>query len=504
MGIGEILTKEDEKKRKLGMENIYFVTSNQQKYEEVEKIFDYHDKVLKRYDMDIHELQTNDVEKLIKQKALSAYKEIRRPLIVEHTALYVKAFEELPGLQTSHFYAQLGCGGIVDYCKYKDEFKARAETVFCYCDGKRYVLGKGIAEGNIKEEITDAEKNKEGFAWDTIFKPNDHNNRGKTYDELKEEKVTCSMRTLAWRDLKKNLENTLSQENDGKSVDDEQENLTKLAKLLREKKVMLFVGAGISASVGLPTWNALIREMGEKDGFDAELFESHGDNMMLAEYVGLRDEEWTDQKNETLYEFLKEKMDINKNTKIKEELEKSELYEILANFHFPVIYTTNYDHLLEKYFDMSHYQYKKIVSIDDMEDNTNDKDVTRIMKFHGDIDKKDSIVLSESQYFERMDFKSFMDVLLQADIMKYHILFLGYSLSDINIKLLLYLARKRWEGSESKKEAFIFTATPNKIQKAVFKRNGIVTFSGSDADKKEGTLNFLRELKEKYEDIKND
>lgn len=200
------------------------------------------------------------------------------------------------------------------------------------------------------------------------------------------------MRTLAWRDLKKNLENALSQENEGKPVDDEQENLIKLA----------------------------------------ELFESHRDNMMLAEYVGLKDEE---QKNEKLYKFLKEKMDINKNAKIKEELEKSELYEILANFHFPVIYTTNYDQLLEK-------------------------------------------------YFERMDFKSFMDVLLQADIMKYHILFWGYSLSDINIKLLLYLARKRWEGSESKKEAFIFTATPNKIQKAVFKKNGIVTFSGSDADKK--------------------
>lgn len=104
------------------MENIYFVTSNQQKYEEMERIFDYPDKVLKKYDMDIRELQTDDVEKLIKQKALSAYKEIRRPLIVEHTALYVKAFEELPGLLTSHFYARLGCEGIVDYCNYKDEF----------------------------------------------------------------------------------------------------------------------------------------------------------------------------------------------------------------------------------------------------------------------------------------------------------------------------------------------------------------------------------------------
>lgn len=106
--------------------------------------------------------------------------------------------------------------------------------------------------------------------------------------------------------------------------------------------------------------------------------------------------------------------------------------------------------------------------------------------------KKKKLVLSESQYFARMDFESFMDRQLQRDMQRYHILFLGYSLSDINVKLLLYRARC---GQHCRQLTdYIYTATPNQIQREVFHKNGIVTFTGIDADKKEGTLQFLNAL----------
>lgn len=41
-----------------------------------------------------------------------------------------------------------------------------------------------------------------------------------------------------------------------------------------------------------------------------------------------------------------------------------------------------------------------------------------------------------------------------------------------------------------------FTATPNYVQKKVFKKNGIISLSGDIADKKEGTLDFLKRLRE--------
>ena len=76
-----------------------------------------------------------------------------------------------------------------------------------------------------------------------------------------------------------------------------------------------------------------------------------------------------------------------------------------------------------------------------------------------------------------------MDIQLQADLLKYHVLYLGYSLSDINVKRIFYLARKRWEQGQTTKASYIVTATPNLLQKEVFQCNDIITFSGRGTDK---------------------
>lgn len=45
--------------------------------------------------------------------------------------------------------------------------------------------------------------------------------------------------------------------------------------------------------------------------------------------------------------------------------------------------------------------------------------------------------------------------------------------------------------------AYIFTATPNTIQKEVFKENGIISISNDITDKYEATLDFLKKLSRK-------
>ena len=54
-------------------------------------------------------------------------------------------------------------------------------------------------------------------------------------------------------------------------------NNSELKKAIKDKNVILFVGAGISATLGLPTWNDLVAKMGEDLGFDADLFQQYGD-----------------------------------------------------------------------------------------------------------------------------------------------------------------------------------------------------------------------------------
>ena len=168
---------------------------------------------------------------------------------------------------------------------------------------------------------------------------------------------------------------------------------------------------------------------------------------------------------------------------------------MIAKLDVPVIYTTNFDNLIELYMKSIG---KDCCVCKEMSDIQNCKsDTMRIMKFHGDIsqvDKKEKMVLAESQYYGRMRFDSFMDIQLQADIQKYHILFLGYSLSDINVKMLMYIARHSCENEESMPEEYIFTATPNRIQRDVFAHNGIISISNEETDKYKSTKRFLQEL----------
>lgn len=476
-------------------EKIYFVSHSKEKFEEINKINKLLETevaeiqrlpniILEQYEMDIPELQTEYVDELIKKKALEAFKTLHRPLLVEHTALKIHAFNELPGMQTRHFYTKMGYKSIVDYCNYKKDFGAVAESIFCYCDGRQFLIERAEDKGEIKKDI---EEISDCFDWDKIFCPFDQNPENKTYAEMGEQKNKRSMRRKAYENLRKNSKFKLYKPSSGLSNDDK---IKKLAGLVKERKVLLFLGAGISASIGFPSWNKLIKEMGEKEGFDGELFGLYGNNMMLAEYAYGKNENST-------YGFLRKTLDIKDKADLTTKLDDSFIYNAIYELNFPVIYTTNYDHLLEEYYDRKKHRYSKVVNIEDMRNvNFSNSDNTRIMKFHGDIDDKESIVLSEKKYFGRMDFQSFMDIQFQSDILQYHVLYLGYSLSDINIKLMLYLAGKRWENSEEVNESYIFTATPNEIQEEVFEKNGIVTILGEGTDKKKGTETFLDKLLE--------
>lgn len=466
---------------------LYFVSKNMDKYKEMQAIMDPDVLDLECQPTPIAELQVESMEILVKKKALEAYKELRRPVVVEHTALWVSALNELPGLGTEYFYTRLGNEKIVKCCRKFRQYDAAVKSYICICDGEKFIIGRGKEEGRITRGLKNG---KGGFAWDTIFIPNENNPKHLTYAEMtQEEKNSRSMRKKAWENLKK--ENPVWWDDFIKITDAEEEkNLEMLARLIKEKKVMLFIGAGISASVGFASWGELISRLGIDQGYDKEIFKEYGNNMMLAEYV--------DNRSRRVYEKIREIFRIDDD--IRAELKKSEIYDALLKLDCPVIYTTNYDHLIEEYYRMEGHKFNRVVTIEDMQ-QLDPENSTRIMKFHGDIEKEASIVLTESQYYKRMDFQNFMDVQLQADMLQYHVLFLGYSLSDINMKLLLYLSGKRQENSANKMKGYIFTATPNKVQKEVFRKNGIISFSGGTADKKEATKDFLIRLCEMVKQV---
>lgn len=493
------------------MSTVYFVTNNIKKFEETEDALELIQKtipeeerwILKHEKIDIAEKQTMDSQELVREKALAAFKKLKRPVLVEQTSLKIKAMGNLPGLQSSYFFNAGDRSSkdeifedIVLFCREKKNYSASAETNYCLCDGKTFSYGRSCVNG----EITEVYKaNPDAFGWDAIFKPEAKN---ATYAEDKAYKIENSMRKNALKDLhmKCSGHKLFIDENEA----DNQKVIDELRKLIEKKQVMLFIGAGISAGLskdkGLPPWSQLMGELGEKADFDKKIFQTYGDNMMLAEYL-------MQQKRTDIVKHLKERFQIDKGSEIYDRyLKNSEIYELIMDLDVPVIYTTNFDNLLESYCDIVGKKYSVCKEISDVQQQN--KDALRIMKFHGDItqfsefqeDDPEDVVLTESQYYDRMRFDAFMDIQLQADLQRYHVLFLGYSLSDINVKMLMYLSRNRWKrkgNGDKMPNAYIFTATPNIIQKEVFKENGIISISNGFTDKYEATIEFLKGLSRK-------
>lgn len=258
------------------------------------------------------------------------------------------------------------------------------------------------------------------------------------------------------------------------------EKLEELKEAITQKNVILFVGAGVSSNLGLPNFSELIDKVAELLGYAPEIFKSLSNYQSLLEYYKI--------KKKSIGE-LRSYMDIKwHDSTIK--IETSDIHKLIVQLGFPIIYTTNYDKWLERAFDYYKEKYTKIVNVKDF---VNIKDgVTQIIKFHGDFSDDDSIVLTESSYFERLEFSSPLDIKLRSDMLGKTILFIGYSLEDINMRFLIYKLNKIWsEYKENRPKSFIFLTKPNEIEETVLKERGIISLVSDNDDPAKGLLDFL-------------
>lgn len=261
--------------------------------------------------------------------------------------------------------------------------------------------------------------------------------------------------------------------------------INELKEGIKNRNVILFVGAGVSATLKLPTWGELINHLSTELGYNNELFNLYGDSLSLAEYYELTKGGLND-----LVEWMKVKWAVNQDT-----IKQSKIYKAIAKLNFPIIYTTNYDHCLEIAHDQWGKPYRQIIDVDDFV--SLDSSETQIVKFHGDITSASSIILTEGSYFERLSFESPLDIKLRSDMLGKSILFIGYSLSDINMRLLIYKLDQLWRKSnESGKrpKSYLFMAAPNPIQEKILESRGINAIIGKDRDRTKSLEDFLWEL----------
>ena len=205
-----------------------------------------------------------------------------------------------------------------------------------------------------------------------------------------------------------------------------------LVQRLREGQCILFVGAGLSAAAGLPTWSNLLKGITawaerERPGtasvdeinqlLAAGKLEQVADH--LRDVIGL----------EGLQRALAERLEIDGRP-------LPDAHRLITQLPFRAIITTNFDRLIERAFD-NKIPVATERDAEQLADYIGKRDCFFLLKAHGDLGRADTIVLTETDFGQMVygneAFKRSFITLLMTNA----VLFVGYSLADIDFRLLL-------------------------------------------------------------------
>lgn len=177
------------------LSDLTVVTTSADKLKEINEILGTNHKVSK---LDIPEIQSLDLGKVITAKAEEAYRQIKKPVMVEDVSLEIKALKGLPGTFVKFFLNTIGTEGTVSLVRDKDT-TTKVTTAVAIYDGRDLRIFKGIVWGTLSAKNRGAN----GFGFDKVFIPRGYN---KTFAQLPTKiKNKISHRGKALISLKKYL-----------------------------------------------------------------------------------------------------------------------------------------------------------------------------------------------------------------------------------------------------------------------------------------------------------
>lgn len=245
---------------------------------------------------------------------------------------------------------------------------------------------------------------------------------------------------------------------------------TKLVSMLKSRRVIPFLGAGFSAGLSLPDWDSLLKVLADELGGELDYAEvkrlCNGDHLQIAEYYLLM----SDHRIGPLRHAIATALSTNHLDVL-----SSAPHIELVNLGAHQIYTTNYDDSIEKTF-RTLRQAVEVVSLPkDVATSTGAN--TQVIKYHGDLRHENTLVLTESSYYARLDLESPMDLKFRSDLLGRSVLFIGYSFRDINIRVIWFKLIRMMKdiSSEDRPTSFIVTFSKNPVLERLYAEVGIET-----------------------------
>lgn len=248
----------------------------------------------------------------------------------------------------------------------------------------------------------------------------------------------------------------------------------------QDGRLVIFVGAGVSKNSNMPNWYELIKLFSKElpygkcnnceniDGCEECKCEFSTD-----EFLKIPQYYYNTCGSEKYFRFIKSVLD--------KECIPNPINEIIMDLQPKHIITTNYDRLIENTENVNSMLYKVVRKDDDL---LKFQSNNYIIKMHGDIQEEDSIVLKEDDYLKYSFEHILIETMIKSLFLNHTFLFVGYSLNDYNLKLIISWVNeisKKYKISKERCKHFIIDIKKHEdYEIKYYEKSGIYVINDND------------------------
>lgn len=272
----------------------------------------------------------------------------------------------------------------------------------------------------------------------------------------------------------------------------------------REGRLVPFVGAGASMAVSWDengvkrhgiSWSGLVDQAARILGYDdAEMLRVRGSDLQILEYYTAKNGGQTAELRNWISKTL---------TAPDDALTSSPVHAALAKLvKCNVIYTTNYDDYIERALALTGRSATAVAVERHLAeilkaDSESELITTQVVKFHGDLNNPERMVLSERDYDKRMRLEDVEDRRLTADALGRAVLFVGYSFRDANVSYLFRLMNEAFGSlpvDTTGRRAYILVSDPSDFEITLYNARNIEVIPIRSDHRTEDTAAILEGL----------
>jgi len=255
-----------------------------------------------------------------------------------------------------------------------------------------------------------------------------------------------------------------------------------IKKASERDKLVIFIGAGVSANSGYKLWDSLIGT------FNADLSYSPRTKQFTTDEMLKIPQFFYNKDKEKYFEIVKQEYG-------KPIQETNAIIDALLQLKPAHIITTNFDLLIEKsleenpvYGNTVHGNLGKYSIIKGDGDFIHATKGNYLIKMHGDITSIENLILKEEDYLQFSSTHMLIETFIKSLFVNHTFLFVGYGLGDYNIKLIMSwvdsVLKYRMNEDESERFSYYFiNADPAPLsdyEKDYYKKKNIFVLESSE------------------------